>query len=97
MRCLRGGRRCEYTNLPTPTIEFVQHCGLEDSTLSTPPSESWRSVIEQQGAQDIPFWTPAESEGAARRASESREAQVHMAWRQVVDGYTNDAEAGNIR
>lgn len=63
MRCLKGGRSCEYTNAAASTIEFVQYRGLEDSAPPTPSSETWRSVIEQQLID--------------QGAGESREVQVH--------------------
>lgn len=59
MRCLRGGRSCEYTNTAASTIEFVQYSGLENSIPSNSSSETWKSVIEQQLTDQSPQGTSA--------------------------------------
>ncbi|OKL59148.1 hypothetical protein UA08_05720 [Talaromyces atroroseus] len=82
MRCLRGGRSCEYTNVVVPTIEFIPYRGQQDIICLTSSSETWKSVIEQQAtsetqqrAQDIPFRTLSEGEGGRQRAGESYTTQ----------------------
>jgi hypothetical protein len=67
-----------YVSTPASAIEFVQPRGLEEYGASTQPSassETWKSVIEQEGAcvdqprlakitsQQMPCWTLTDAVG----------------------------------
>lgn len=71
MRCLRGGRSCEYTNSAASTIEFVQYSNLENSIPSNSSSETWTSVIEQQLTDQSPQATSATQVSMDNRRSDT--------------------------